>query len=77
MKYLEHIINEDKESFIDAITRSIFEKISPLMKIKKESIIDDIFMDTILKEDVDDYISHLESEGIEYVIDGDIIIERK
>lgn len=75
MKYIKHIINEDKDAFINDVTKAIFGKISLYIESKKLEIKDDMFMPTIFEEDVDAYLDQLKSESIEYEIDGDIIIE--
>lgn len=75
MKYINSLIEGNQDDFNQQIIDSIKERISLKIDERVDEIRDDMFMDTILEEDLEDYILYLESEGIEYEIDGDMIIE--
>ena len=74
MKYINSLDNEDE--FKQTIINSLFEKVSEYIENQTQLIKDDMNIGTIFEEDVDDYLEYLKSEGIEYTIEDDLIIEK-
>lgn len=72
MKYID-----SKDDFKEHIVPKLNEKLSQIKEHIHDSVLEDIFMDSINEEYVDDFIELLKSEDIEYTIEDDrIIIER-